>query len=92
MPCMPVATLEGGETGVATSSGMAAILCAILTFVGAGEHVLCSDEIYGATAFLLETELIRLGIDCSFVPFHSSESIEEVKDIIADLESGLGML
>ncbi|GED17021.1 PLP-dependent transferase [Aneurinibacillus migulanus] len=58
----------------------------------AGEHVLCSDEIYGATAFLLETELIRLGIDCSFVPFHSSESIEEVKDIIADLERGLGML
>ncbi|WP_027414949.1 trans-sulfuration enzyme family protein [Aneurinibacillus terranovensis] len=72
-----VAALEGGEDCVATSSGMSAILCGILTFVQAGDHVLCSNEIYGATASLLETELQRLGIGCTFAPFHSAESIEQ---------------
>ncbi|MBN6188967.1 PLP-dependent transferase [Aneurinibacillus sp. BA2021] len=71
------AVLEGAEAGVATSSGMAAILCAVLTFVKAGDHILCSDEIYGATASLLETELTRLGVHVSFASFRSAASIEE---------------
>ncbi|MFT9846732.1 trans-sulfuration enzyme family protein [Aneurinibacillus sp. REN35] len=71
------AVLEGAEAGVATSSGMAAILCAILTFVKAGDHILCSDEIYGATASLLETELTRLGTSITFASFHSAASIEQ---------------
>jgi O-acetylhomoserine/O-acetylserine sulfhydrylase-like pyridoxal-dependent enzyme len=60
-----VSLLEGGEDAVVTSSGMSAILAAILTVVQAGDHVLCSEEIYGVTGTLLDQELSRLGIDCT---------------------------
>lgn len=60
--------LEGGEGAVVTSSGMSAILTAVLTFCQAGDHVLCAEEIYGGSATLLAQELQRLGITVTFVP------------------------
>ncbi|HEX7056392.1 MAG TPA: aminotransferase class I/II-fold pyridoxal phosphate-dependent enzyme [Bacilli bacterium] len=70
-----IAAMEGGADAVVTSSGMAAILCALLAFAKAGDHVLCSDEIYGATATLLQTELQKLGVECSFVSCHQEENV-----------------
>jgi cystathionine gamma-lyase/cystathionine beta-lyase/cystathionine gamma-lyase/homocysteine desulfhydrase len=43
-----VAALEGGHSGHAFASGMAAI-SALLTLVKAGEHVVCSQNVYGGT-------------------------------------------
>lgn len=71
-----VASLEQGEDAVATASGMSAILCGILTFVKAGDHVLCSDEVYGVTGTLLQRELQQLGVESTFVSFCSEQSIE----------------
>ena len=60
---------EGGAGAVATGSGMAAIFAALLTYCRAGDHVLCAADIYGGSAALLNTELARLGITASYVPF-----------------------
>ncbi|TXK45900.1 aminotransferase class I/II-fold pyridoxal phosphate-dependent enzyme [Pontibacter qinzhouensis] len=63
-----VSKLEGGAGAVVTSSGMSAILVAVLTYCQAGDHVLCAEEIYGGSATLLSQELTRIGIAISFVP------------------------
>lgn len=50
-----VAKLEHAEAGQAFSSGMGAVSCAILTFVGHGDHILCVNSVYSpARAFLNE--------------------------------------
>jgi len=60
--------LEGGAGAVVTSSGMSAILAAILGVCKAGDHILCAEEIYGGSASLLTQELTRIGLDITFVP------------------------
>jgi cystathionine beta-lyase/cystathionine gamma-synthase len=68
--------LEGGDGAVVTSSGMSAILTAILTFCQAGDHVLCAEEIYGGASTLLSQELTRMGIMVTFVPMHSLHQLD----------------
>lgn len=62
-----VAALEGGAGAMATSSGMAAISTTLLALAGSGDHVVCTDTVYGPTRLLLERDLSRLGIASSFV-------------------------
>ncbi|HSH44600.1 MAG TPA: aminotransferase class I/II-fold pyridoxal phosphate-dependent enzyme, partial [Longimicrobiales bacterium] len=62
-----LAALEGAEAALVTGSGMAAISLAILTFAGAGDHIVAADTLYGGTRTLLERELPRLGIQTTFV-------------------------
>ncbi|RKL64921.1 cystathionine gamma-synthase [Salipaludibacillus neizhouensis] len=72
-----VADLEGAEAGVATSSGLSAILAGILSVAKAGDHVVATQDLYGGTYQLLARELPDLGISVSFVNFESREEIEE---------------
>lgn len=72
-----VASLEGGEEAVVTSSGMSSILCGVLTYVQAGDHILCSSEIYGVTGSLMEKELSRLGVEFSFADFSQIDHVRE---------------
>ncbi|MEB1808934.1 MAG: aminotransferase class I/II-fold pyridoxal phosphate-dependent enzyme [Bacillaceae bacterium] len=74
-----VASIEEAEDGVATSSGMSAILAGILAVVKPGEHIVASEDLYGGTYQLLAVELHNLGIEVSFVSF---ESIEEIKSAV----------
>ncbi|WP_210487906.1 trans-sulfuration enzyme family protein [Rufibacter aurantiacus] len=67
--------LEHGQGAVATSSGMSAILTAVLVYAKAGDHVLCAEEIYGGSSSLLSNELIRLGIEVSYVPTADTYSL-----------------
>ena len=62
-----IAALEGAEAGLVCGSGMAAVTLAILTFAGAGDHVVAADSLYGGTLVLLNRELPRLGIETTFV-------------------------
>lgn len=62
-----LAALEGAEAGLVCGSGMAAITLAILTFAGAGDHLVAADTLYGGTRALLTRELPRLGIETTFV-------------------------
>ena len=62
-----LAALEGGEEGVATSSGMAAILTLCLTVLRAGDHVICSRNVFGSTVGLFNNVLTKLDIAVTFV-------------------------
>jgi O-succinylhomoserine sulfhydrylase len=62
-----LAALEGAECCVATSSGMAAILSCVMGLLKAGDHILCSAGVFGATVQLLGTIMKRFGIDTTFV-------------------------
>jgi len=62
-----LASLEGGEDCLATSSGMAAILATCLATLRMGDHVLCGASVFGATTQLFSTLLARFGIEVSYV-------------------------
>lgn len=57
-----VAALEGGEAGLVTGSGMAAMTCALLAFLKSGDRVLAASSLYGGTLHLLNDVLSRFGI------------------------------
>ncbi|MCE2998858.1 MAG: O-succinylhomoserine sulfhydrylase [Betaproteobacteria bacterium] len=62
-----LAALEGAECCIATSSGMAAILSMAMGLLKAGDHVVCSAGVFGATVQLFGGILKRFGIDTTFV-------------------------
>ena len=62
-----LAALEGGERGIATSSGMSAILATMLGLCRAGDHIVASQSIFGSTVNLLANILPRYAIHTSFV-------------------------
>jgi O-succinylhomoserine sulfhydrylase len=57
-----LASLEGGESCVATASGMAAILATCAGLLQAGDHIVSSRSIFGTTTVLFTTYLARFGI------------------------------
>jgi O-succinylhomoserine sulfhydrylase len=62
-----LAALEGAEACVATASGMSAILATSMALLKAGDHVVCSNAVFGATVQLYLTILSRFGIETTFV-------------------------
>ena len=62
-----VAALEGGVGSVATASGQAALWLAISTLASAGDHIVCSRNVYGGTNNLLTQTLPRFGISTTLV-------------------------
>jgi O-succinylhomoserine sulfhydrylase len=68
-----LAALEGAEACVATATGMAAILSTIMALMKAGEHIVASRSIFGATQQLLGNILPRFGVDTTFVDRNSLE-------------------
>jgi len=63
-----LAALEGAEACVATASGMAAILSTVMALLSAGDHIVASRGLFGATQQLFGNILSRFGIETSFVP------------------------
>src|SRR5215831_17666175 len=62
-----VAALEGGRAALATATGQAAEMTAILTLCEGGDHIVSASTLYGGTYTLLEVNLRKLGIDTTFV-------------------------
>ena len=62
-----LAALEGGEACVATASGMSAIMSLVMSLCSAGDHVVASTGLFGATQQLLGNIMSRFGIETSFV-------------------------
>jgi O-succinylhomoserine sulfhydrylase len=62
-----LAALEGAERCVATASGMAAILATAMALLKAGDHVIASRGIFGATQQLFGTILGKFGVATTFV-------------------------
>lgn len=62
-----LAALEGGERAVATSSGMAAIMAVTMSFLKAGDHVICSRAVFGSTVALFEKYVAKFNVAVTFV-------------------------
>ncbi len=62
-----LAALEGAEACVATSSGMSAILACVMGLLSAGDHVIASRSLFGATVSLFNNILKRFNIETTFV-------------------------
>ena len=60
---------EGGGGTLVFSSGMAAIVTAIIANVKAGDHLLASPVLYGGVYDYLKNELARFGVQVDFVDF-----------------------
>lgn len=62
-----LAALEGAEGCIATATGMAAILATVMALLKAGDHIVASRSIFGATQQMFGNILPRFGVDTSFV-------------------------
>ncbi|PSJ17870.1 O-succinylhomoserine sulfhydrylase [Nitrosomonas supralitoralis] len=62
-----LAVLESAETCIATSSGMSAILACVLGLLSAGDHIVASQSLFGATVNLFNNILKKFNIDTTFV-------------------------
>jgi O-succinylhomoserine sulfhydrylase len=62
-----LAALEGAESCVATASGMSAILATAMTHLKSGDHVVCSNAVFGATIQLFNNVLSRFGVETTYV-------------------------
>jgi len=62
-----VATLEGGCGGMACATGMAAVNLVYYALLSQGDHVVCTESLYGPSRTVLETEYPRFGITATFV-------------------------
>ena len=69
-----MAALEDGRAALATASGQAAEMTAILTLVEAGDHIVSAGTLYGGTYSLFDVNLRKLGITTSFVDSDDPEN------------------
>lgn len=71
-----IATLEKGEAGLAFGSGMAAVSAILLALTKTGDHILCSQGVYGCTFGLLQLMKEKYHIDHDFSTMEDKETIE----------------
>lgn len=68
-----IAALEGAEQAVATASGMAAILATVMSLCSAGDHILVSRSVFGATVSLFDKYFQRFGVQVDYVGLSHTE-------------------
>lgn len=73
-----LAAIEGGKYGVCFASGMAAV-DSCLKLLKAGDHVVCTDDVYGGVSRHFDNILVRYNLEFTYV--NTSEP-EEVKTAI----------
>ena len=61
-----LAAMEGGESCVATASGMSAILATCMGLLQQGDHMISSRSIFGSTTMLFNKYLSRFGIETDY--------------------------
>ncbi|HFK1682295.1 methionine gamma-lyase [Bacillus sp. AFS051223] len=71
-----MAMLEGGEEALAFGSGMAAISATLIGFLKAGDHIICSNGLYGCTYGFLEVLEEKFMITHSFCDMEKEADIE----------------
>jgi len=73
-----IARIEGAESAMLLSSGMAATSTALLALLASGDEVVCSAAIYGGTLHLLADLFPRYGIKARFVTIDELRQPERV--------------
>ena len=61
-----IAALEGAESGLIFSSGMAAVSTALMSHLKSGDHVIFQDDLYGGTRNFVKSEFPKYGFEFSF--------------------------
>ncbi len=61
-----LAALEGTEACIGTASGMAAITLLLIGLLKSGDHVVCSQSVFGSTIKLLQ-DFAKFGVHTTFV-------------------------
>ncbi|MCZ4351781.1 aminotransferase class I/II-fold pyridoxal phosphate-dependent enzyme [Roseovarius aestuarii] len=72
-----IASLEGGEAGMAVGSGMAATSCVLLSLLSAGDEIVIDHTLYGNTFAHLTQTLPRFGIKVKLADFTDIEGVRE---------------
>ena len=67
-----IAAIEGGNSGLSTSSGLAAISYAILNVTEPGDNIVSADNLYGGTYQLFNYTFKDLARDVKFVNSHEN--------------------
>jgi O-succinylhomoserine sulfhydrylase len=62
-----LAAMEGAASCVGTSSGMAAILATCMALLKSGDHIVCSDSVFGSTIALINRYLVKFGVEVTYV-------------------------
>ncbi len=62
-----LAAMEGAQACIGTASGMAAILLTGMALLKAGDHVVCSQSVFGSTIALFSREFAKFGVQTTFV-------------------------
>ncbi|HJV68288.1 O-succinylhomoserine sulfhydrylase [Ideonella sp.] len=62
-----LAALEGTSGCIGTASGMSAIMLLVMGLLKAGDHVICSQSVFGSTIKLLQDVLGKFGVESTFV-------------------------
>lgn len=73
-----IASLEGGEAGLAFASGMAAVSAVLVALTKAGDHLICSRGLYGCTYGLLQLMKDKYNISHDFCNMESADQINEL--------------
>jgi cystathionine beta-lyase/cystathionine gamma-synthase len=71
-----LASLENAEAAMVTSSGMAAITTALLTFLGKGDHLLAQNSLYGGTFDFITKDFLQYGIEYDLIDAGRPETWE----------------
>jgi methionine-gamma-lyase len=72
-----IAGLEKGEDALAFSSGMAAVSAVLVALTKTGDHILCSQGVYGCTFGLMQLLKSKYGVSYDFSIMDSKETLEK---------------
>ena len=70
-----LATIEGGRFGTCFSSGMSAV-DSVLKLLRKGDHVVCSDDVYGGVSRHFNNILVNYGLTFTYVDSSNPENVE----------------
>ncbi len=59
--------LEGAEACRATATGMAAVTAALMSYLGAGDHVVAARALFGSCRYVVEDLCPRFGVACTLI-------------------------
>ena len=71
-----LAAIEGGAHGISFASGMSAVDTCLKT-LDAGDHVVCTDDVYGGVTRLFNQVLSRHGIGVTYVDSSHPETVRQ---------------
>ena len=72
-----IASLEGMEEALVTSSGMAAVALSIMISAKAGDHIIVTDDLFVISRQFFEKDCADMGIDVTMIDVRNPEQARE---------------